>query len=188
MLSKDTETKFKKYYNCFKGNRKKKLDKLLYEDDLWKRYTTTPASVKYHGSYLEGLIDHSVVVTQILVNILSKIAPKMYSNSTICLVGLFHDIGKVGNESHSYYIDTIDTKTGKNKYIYNSDMFSLPHSARSIKILTEAGIVLTEDEFQAILYHNGLYTKSGFEIKNKELALTIALHFSDMWASSVLQK
>lgn len=179
------ETKFKKYLNKIDKKRKKKLKVLLYEEGLWKRFKKEPCSTRWHGSHKGGLLRHSVKVTQFLFKGAKAYAPDRWSESTLSLTGLFHDIGKCGNENMSYFIKNEDDK-GKTYYVHNSDIFVLPHPVRAIKTLTEAGIVLTEEEWQAIQYHNGLFTPSGKEIKNNQFALTMLLHFADMWVSHVL--
>jgi hypothetical protein len=54
-------------------------------------------------------------------------------------------------------------------------------------MIAERYISLTEEEEQAILYHNGLYGVFKYEISGKETPLYMLLHFSDMWASRVIE-
>ncbi len=190
MSPEKAEKNFKKYYKLLKKNRKKKLDKLLYGNEgvVWERFKTEPCSAKYHGSKPGGLLEHSVLVTKALFKTMDGLASDRYSGSSLATVALFHDIGKIGNETHSAYINKTDSTSGKEYYEYNSDIYVLPHQVRSLKIIGDAGVKLNEEEYQAILYHNGLYVGSGEEIKYNAFALTLALHFADMWVTRVLNK
>ena len=47
---------------------------------------------------------------------------------------------------------------------------------------------LQEQEEQAILFHNGLYSSFKYEIPGKETEMYMILHFADMWASRVTEK
>lgn len=190
MSPEKVEKRFKKFYKLIKKNRRKKLDKLLYDNEsiVWKRFKTDPCSAKYHGSCPGGLLEHSVLVAKTFFKTMEGIAPDRYTPSSLATVSLFHDLGKIGNETHSAYINKTDGKTGAEYYEYNADVFVLPHHVRSIKILSDAGIKLNEEEYQAIMYHNGLYVGSGKEIKLKEFALTLALQFSDMWVQNVMHR
>jgi hypothetical protein len=49
-------------------------------------------------------------------------------------------------------------------------------------------IDLTEEEQHAILFHNGLYTPLGRELTGNETPLSMLVHFSDMWASRVVEQ
>ena len=74
-------------------------DKLL---DYLQRsdFFTAPASTRYHGAHEGGLLAHSLNVYDCLVDILNR--PRMkelygvqYSDESIAIAGLFHDICKV---------------------------------------------------------------------------------------------
>lgn len=181
------EKKFKKFLSKVDKKRRKKLGELLYEDDWWQRFKQEPASHKYHGSFPGGLLKHSLLVTRTLFRTSKAVAPKRWPDSSLALVGLFHDFGKLGNDNQSLYVLKQD-KDGKDFYEINPDVLVLPHSVRSVKILSDYGVKLNEEEYQAILYHGGLFYPSGKEIVGSYLSLTVMLHFSDMWASNVLNR
>ena len=73
------------------------LDYLENKSDFF----TAPASAKYHGAYPGGLCDHSVNVYHCLADYLAR--PRVqelygleYSQETIAIVSLLHDVCKVG--------------------------------------------------------------------------------------------
>ena len=75
----------------------------------------------------------------------------------------------------------------KKPYISNPDLLYVDHEVRSIAIVSRF-IELTEEEQQAILWHNGLYGPFKYEIQGKETPLYMLLHFADMWASRVIEE
>ena len=46
----------------------------------------------------------------------------------------------------------------------------------------------TEEEQQAILWHNGLYGPFKYEIQGNETLLYMILHFADLWSSRVTEE
>ena len=63
-------------------------------------FFTAPASTKYHGAYEGGLLEHSLNVYDCLCDILSRPRIKEqygieYSDESIAIVALLHDICKV---------------------------------------------------------------------------------------------
>ena len=73
------------------------LDYLENKSDFF----TAPASARFHGAYAGGLCDHSLNVYHCLVDYLSR--PRVqelygleYSEETVALVALLHDVCKVG--------------------------------------------------------------------------------------------
>lgn len=72
-------------------------------------------------------------------------------------------------------------------YKVNPELLSVDHEVRSLAIISKY-IDLTEEEQQAILWHNGLYGPFKYEIQGKETLLYMILHFADMLASRVVEK
>ena len=73
------------------------LDYLENKSDFF----TAPASTRYHGAYAGGLCDHSVNVYHCLRDYLSRARVQglyglEYSEGTVALVALLHDVCKVG--------------------------------------------------------------------------------------------
>ena len=63
-------------------------------------FFTAPSSTRYHGSYEGGLVEHSLNVYHCLVDYLARPRTKElygmdYSDETVALVALMHDICKV---------------------------------------------------------------------------------------------
>jgi hypothetical protein len=56
------------------------------------------------------------------------------------------------------------------------------HARLSLFILQDCGFQLSEEEFQAILYHDGQNLIENQDVKMKEFDLTVLLHFADRWS------
>jgi hypothetical protein len=49
-------------------------------------------------------------------------------------------------------------------------------------------IPLSDEEAQAIAYHDGMYVPEGRSVAHKEEPLLLLLHWADMWTASVREK
>jgi len=157
--------------------RKKDFDefiKFLEEETTW---LTAPASVRYHLSVEKGLLQHSVGVTKALLKMKNLLAPELSDESCV-IVALFHDVGKVGMPHAPRYL-----KKG-NKYVYNKNQVELQIANRSLYLVSKY-IPLSDEEAQAILYHDGQYIPENRFIAHKECPLTLLLTFADTWTAAI---
>lgn len=145
----------------------------------------SPASSRFHLSVPGGLLIHSVGVVDTLFTIKQAIAPH-YSNESCVIVGLFHDIGKVGEENNPYYIPYTDKSDHKIKFKTNPEITAMGMGVRSLYIISRF-VTLSNEEAQAICYHDGQYIIENRPVALKESPLLLMLHFADLWTSSVLE-
>ena len=147
-----------------------------------------PCSGSHHLAKDGGLVEHSLNVLD-LARKLNKAWEAEIDEETLILVTLLHDLGKMGDHGRSYYVEKI-LKSGKRSestpFETNKELNYIPHEVRSVMIV-ERFIHLSDDEEQAILWHNGLYGAFKYDISSRETALYMILHFSDMWASRVVE-
>jgi len=182
----DRKKLFYKLLELLKGSkREEKINKMV--EAVFERVATVPASskVNYHCCYEGGLLDHTNLVT------LKMLADRKFYLSplhSIIIVGLFHDLGKIGNQKEYFYVEAEDWKKQRGMpYEIPDNMKKLPHAARSIHILNRFNIHLTEAEFQAILYHN-LLPEDRAAIRYHETPLLHILHQADVWACWIFEK
>ncbi len=173
----------------------KLLDYLTNKSDFF----TAPSSTRFHGAYEGGLVQHSVNVYHCLKDYLSRQRVKdvygmEYSEETIAIVSLLHDLCKV-----NFY--TVDYRNAKNAdgvwekvpYYTISDSMPYGHGEKSVYIIS--GYLygdnrLSREEAFAIRYHMGF---SGNEDKNsigralEMYPLAFALSVADMEASYFLE-
>ena len=144
-------------------------------------WLTAPASTRFHLSQEQGLLEHSCNVAETMLNIKGSIAPMIPDESCV-IVALLHDLGKVGMPGNPQY-----TKGDKYPYSYNKDLTYLSVPIRSI-YLALPYIELTEEEVQAIVYHDGQYVDDNASVARNEEPLTLLLKYADTWSGFVLEK
>ena len=169
-------------------------DKLL--DFLTKSdFFTAPASTRYHLACEGGLLQHSLNVYDCLVDILNR--PRMkelygveYSDESIAIAGLLHDICKVNFYKTSYR--NVKDENGKwvsAPYYTIEDHLPYGHGEKSVYIVS-GFMRLTRDEAFAIRYHMGF---SGTEDTNnvgralEMFPLAYAVCCADMEAAFLME-
>ena len=169
-------------------------DKLL--DILTKSdFFTAPASTRYHLACEGGLLQHSLNVYDCLVDILSR--PRMkelygieYSDESIAIAGLLHDICKVNFYKTSFR--NVKDENGKwvsAPYYTIEDHLPYGHGEKSVYIVS-GFMRLTRDEAFAIRYHMGF---SGTEDTNnvgralEMFPLAYAVCCADMEAAFLME-
>ena len=133
-----------------------KLLEFLQKSDFF----TAPASTRYHGACEGGLLQHSLNVYDCLVDILNRPRVKelygiSYSDESIAIAGLLHDICKVNFYKTSFR--NVKDETGKwvsAPYYTIEDNLPYGHGEKSVYIAS-GYMRLTRDEAFAIRYHMG---------------------------------
>lgn len=158
-------------------------------------FFTAPSSSRFHGSYPGGLVQHSINVYNCLKDYLSRENTKTlygmnYSDETIALVSLLHDICKI----NFYEVDYRNAKNSKGQwervpYYKINDTLPYGHGEKSVYIIS-GFMRLSREEAFAIRYHMGF---SGVEDNNtigkafEMFPLALALNVADMEASYYLE-
>ena len=158
-------------------------------------FFTAPASTRYHGAYEGGLAQHSVNVYECLRAYMDRERVKdlyhmNYSEETITLVSLLHDVCKIG----CYKTSTRNVKDEngvwqKVPFYQFDDPMPYGHGEKSVYILS-GFMRLSREEAFAIRYHMGF---SGNEDKGsvgkvfEQFPLGFALSVADMEATYFLE-
>lgn len=143
-----------------------------------------PASSMFHGNYAGGLVDHILHVYEELKKLCEVYCPEKYTEESIAIVALFHDLCKV-----NFYIESTrnvkDERTGQwYKVPFYKKQETNPiggHGSKSM-FLVMHHMHLTEIEAAAINCHMGPWDKQdygnpGDVYENNELAWL--LHVAD---------
>ena len=133
----------------------KLLDYLISSD-----FFTAPASAKFHSSYEGGLCDHSLNVYDCLKSYLEaprtkEIIETEYSDESIAIVSLLHDLCKVGIYKKGFR-NVKDEKGAWQRvdtFEYD-DQLPYGHGEKSVYIIS-GFMRLTREEAFAIRYHMG---------------------------------
>jgi len=160
-----------------------KFLKLLHTQTTW---LTCPASIKYHLNKVGGLLEHSIGLAETLLQLRAVLAPEISEESCV-IVGLFHDIGKVGMPGKPYYLPEIKDGKPTGAYTINPDIVAMGLSLRSLYLVSQY-VPLSDEEAQAIAYHDGMYVPEGRVVAHKEEKLLLLLHWADMWTASVRER
>ncbi|MEO0083386.1 MAG: HD domain-containing protein [candidate division WOR-3 bacterium] len=170
-------------YNELKSKvieRKKEFDEFINFLETKTTWLSAPASTKYHLSVEKGLLKHSIGVTKTLLKLRELLAPEISEESCV-IVGLFHDVGKIGMPWAPRYLKT------KDGYAYNTNQVEMSIANRSLYLVTKY-ISLSDEEAQAILYHDGQYIQENKFIAHRECPLTLLLTFADTWTAAFYEE
>ena len=167
------------------------LDYLVNKSDFF----TAPASTRFHGSYAGGLAQHSINVYDCLKAYLARervqeLYGMAYSDETIALVSLLHDVCKIG----CYKSGTRNVKDEHGVWqkvpVFNfEDPLPYGHGEKSVYILS-GFMRLSREEAFAIRFHMGFSGQEDKGSVGKAFALfplAFALSVADMEATYFLE-
>ena len=176
-----------------RGKEFQNLTQWLEADTAW---LDAPASIRHHLNNKHGLLEHSVNVAEALLTLRDTMAPDSgITDESSTIVGLLHDLGKAGVEGKPQYLEKEqyvaepekENKTGytaKYPYSYNNDLIYLSVPIRSLYLILPR-LTLTEEEVQAIAYHDGQYVDDNRSVATKEEKLTLLLQYADNWSGFI---
>jgi hypothetical protein len=156
-------------------------------------WLTAPASTRFHLCKESGLLEHSVNVAETLLRIKDTLYPLIDDESCV-IVGLLHDLGKAGTPEGAQYLKNEPTARQRQygygptyPYSFNKDLTYLSVPVRSL-YLALPFIDLTEEEAQAIVYHDGQYVDDNRSVAKNECPLTLLLQYADNWCGFIVEK
>lgn len=170
-------------------------DKLLeYLISPQSDFFSAPASTRFHGSYAEGLVEHSLNVYYCLKDYLARerckeIYKMDYSEETIAIVALLHDICKINCYKPGKRNVKVNGKWESVDTFEFDDQLPYGHGEKSVYIIT-GFMRLTREEAFAIRYHMGFSNNDnpnsiGYTFEHYPIAF--ALSTADMEATYFLE-
>ncbi|MFA5006174.1 MAG: HD domain-containing protein [Candidatus Izemoplasmatales bacterium] len=194
MAASDRKTEFIGLFNQFVH--REGADKLLeYLTSPASDFFTAPASTRYHLASEGGLVEHSLNVYACLRDYAARGRVKSeyglsFSDETIAIVGLLHDLCKVNVYQKS--TRNVKDKNGNwqsvPSYEY-SDPLPYGHGEKSVYIIS-GFMRLTREEAFAIRYHMGFSAegeKSNVSQAFEQFPLSLALSIADLEATFFLE-
>lgn len=153
-------------------------------------FFTAPASARFHLCEEGGLCQHSVNVYKRLANLISEEygANSPYTDETIAICGLLHDVCKINFYSVDYRNVKENGEWIKVPYYRVDEKFPYGHGEKSVFIVSQY-MRLRPDEAMAINWHMGGFddrVKGGSYSLSEAMAkykLVLLMHIADLQAS-----
>ena len=163
-----------------KSDRKQKILDLF--SFFQVRYATCPASQNknYYSAFTGGLCFHNLNVLQWVGRFASLMAKDEFTNETLLIVSLLHDIGLIGNKGREYFLPQASQWHRDQGMMYeiNKDIDFVKIAHRSLFLLQDFDVKLGRDEFVAIMLQDGQTDETNRHYANKEPKLAQILQFA----------
>lgn len=181
----------------FTGERKEIL--YTFYDKYADRFALMPASgkVSYHNAFAGGYVDHVNRVLKFsfeVRDIWEKVGAQVPEVEELAFVAINHDLGKFGDLDHEEYLVEEEDYWKKKGQVYkhNPEISFMKTSERSLFLLQQIGVPVTQNEYLGIKLHDGLYedaNKSYYVSFSEEYRLRSNLpyivHQADLLATRV---
>lgn len=181
---------------------KEGLVKFLTDSDFFE----APASTVYHNCFSGGLCAHSLNVYDNLCKLVDMYSPNTYSNDSLAIVALLHDLGKVNFYEKAIRNVKVYSDKGKRSDEMGSydwkaeeswkvrdveDRFTVGTHGENSYFQIKRFVPLNLDESIAIIHHHAGMDKES-EIRDmsailKKSTLLTLLHIADMLATYVIE-
>ncbi len=155
-------------------------------------FFTAPASARYHLNVEGGLCTHSVNVYNRLLSLVKAEYGdnyrEVYSDESIAICGLLHDVCKVNYYVVDYRNVKEDGQWVKKPYYTVSEKFPFGHGEKSVFLVNQY-IKLSAEEAQAINWHMGGFDQrvqgGSFSVSDAycKYKLAVLTHVADLQAT-----
>jgi len=185
--------------DTFEGERLDNLNKMY--DHFEDRMCMAPASGKEHfhyahvGGYVEHVL-HIIDYSQQLRSVWEKNGATInFTDEELIFAAMHHDLGKVGDLEHDYYVPNESEWHRKNQgaiYTHNKELQHMTVTDRAIFLLGHFRIPMSESEYIGLRLTDGMYEEANkaYYISyqpERQLRSNIAyiLHQADMMATHI---
>lgn len=150
-----------------------------------------PASTKYHDNHEGGLLQHSLNVYEKLTQLNYQFLMG-FSDSSVIKTSLLHDVCKIGFYKREHRNVRLEDGRWIRKEVWIvEDQLPLGHGEKSVAVLLQNGVPLTEEEMLAIRWHMLSFDDSsssyggGQALSNamNKSKLVSALHIADLMST-----
>jgi len=158
-------------------------------DNIGESFFATPASgrLAYHNCFPGGLCAHSLNVYSVFKKLAASYGTD-FNEDDIIIAALFHDLGKTGYNGKPYFVEK-NSKWHQEKmglfYEHNEDLRYMPHAQRSLQILSDYDVRLSNDVYTGILIHDGQYVAENKPYSMKEGRFALLLSMADRLACEI---
>lgn len=190
----------KRFCKILRDTKRENIDYVIDDLESWG-FFEAPASAQGHYAFPGGLMAHSLNVYDAAVatrNSMVALRPDLaddLKNESIAISSLLHDVCKADlyqlvkkkrkNEIGMY--EDIET------YEFQDDSFPVGHGEKSVILLLQSGLDLTDDEILAIRWHMGPWNMNRdderfYRAAGKITPLQTLIHTADTLASGLLER
>lgn len=172
----------------FPSERREAVGKMM-DGPIGTEYFVAPASarVEHHSCYPGGLCQHSLNVVKYAKKLSDTLCPGKYEDHTLAFVGLFHDLGKVGDGVVPRYVWNDSDWHRERGMMYEkfppNEMMWTTTADGSLYLLQANDIPVTHEEWVAIKTHDGLYVDENKPYRYNNSTLSLILHWADLWST-----
>lgn len=194
-----TESK-KRFCDILSATGRQNIDYVLEDLESWG-FFEAPASCQGHGAYPGGLLEHSLNVYDAAMatrRSLLELRPDLEDQipaDSVAIAALLHDVCK----TNFYKLvkkkkrNEIGVYEDVEMYEIHDENFPVGHGEKSVIILLQSGLDLTDDEIYAIRWHMGPWNLSRDDEKfyrqaGRQSALQPLIHSADTIASALLER
>ena len=176
----------------FEGERKENILKMY--EFFAERIIVAPASGKpnYHYCFVGGYVMHVLHIVQTakkLMKVYEEVGGVIdFTLEELVFSAMHHDLGKVGDLNHEYYIPQEDDWRRKKLnewFTQNDEMAFMSVTDRALFLLQHFDIKINHNEFMAIKCSDGMYDDANiqyFKTYKPENAFESALPYVIHWA------
>ena len=185
--------------DTFEGERLDNLNKMY--DHFEDRMCMAPASGKEHfhyahvGGYVEHVL-HIIDYSQQLRSVWEKNGATInFTDEELIFAAMHHDLGKVGDLEHDYYVPNESEWHRKNQgaiYTHNKELQHMTVTDRAIFLLGHFKVPMSEYEYIGLRLTDGMYEEANKAYyvayqPERQLRSNIAyiLHQADMMATHI---
>ena len=185
--------------DTFEGERLDNLNKMY--DHFEDRMCMAPASGKEHfhyahvGGYVEHVL-HIIDYSQQLRSVWEKNGATInFTDEELIFAAMHHDLGKVGDLEHDYYVPNESEWHRKNQgaiYTHNKELQHMTVTDRAIFLLGHFKVPMSENEYIGLRLTDGMYEEANKAYyiayqPERQLRSNIAyiLHQADMMATHI---
>lgn len=200
MKENNAEARRARFEKILRDTGRENIDYLIEDLDAWGFYTA-PASSQGHGAYPGGLLEHSLNVYDAAMMTradMIKMRPDLEDDlnpDSIAIAALLHDVCK----THSYQLvkkkrrNEVGLYEEIETYEIHDEKFPIGHGEKSVIMLLQSGIDLSDDEIYAIRWHMGPWNLSNYDEKyyrqaGKATPLQPLIHVADTLASAIVER
>ena len=190
-----------RFCSILRATDRENIDYVIEDLESWG-FFEAPASSQGHGAYPGGLLEHSLNVydsamatRRDLIAMRPDLAKEL-PEASVAISALLHDICKSNfyKLSRKKKRNEIGIFEDVEAYEIHDEIFPVGHGEKSVIMLLQSGLDLTDEEIYAIRWHMGAFDNAfrggdrGLNAAYEKYPLAVMLHLADMRATYLVER